>query len=58
MKLAGTRWALEDAQRGTGSVLERTMGVYPSLKAAKDAAQDATAAGMWWENGKLTPTST
>ena len=38
-RLSGARWALEDSHRGTGSVLERTVGVFPSLRDARGAAQ-------------------
>ncbi len=38
-RLSGSRWALEDSERGTGSVLERTAGVYGTLRDARMAAQ-------------------
>ena len=35
--LSAGRWSLEDATRGSGSVLERTEGVYPTLRDARAA---------------------
>jgi hypothetical protein len=38
-RLSSARWTLEDAHRGTGSILERTAGVYSTLRDARAAAQ-------------------